>query len=76
MSIITFAIGFIIYFILGTITVYFLTDGEDRSYDNSFQGLFAILLWPYIMVYVLIYKSFQKLKQLFITLTNLKNKQK
>jgi|LauGreDrversion4_2_1035121.scaffolds.fasta_scaffold620846_2 hypothetical protein len=72
MSIITYAIGFIIYFIMGMVTVYFISADVDRAYDNPAQGLFAILLWPLL----LIYKSFQKLKQIFIKLTNLKNKQR
>lgn len=72
MSIITYAIGFIIYFIMGMVIVYFISGDEDRAYDNPAQGLSAILLWPLL----LIYKSFRKFKQYSIKLTNLKNKQK
>lgn len=72
MSIIIYALGFILYFLSGLVIVYYISDGEDRAFDNPLQGLSAILLWPFL----LIYKSFKKLKQIFIKLTNLKLKQK
>lgn len=72
MSIIIYILGFMLYFLSGLVIVYFVSDGEDRAYDNPLQGLSAILLWPLL----LIYKSFKKLKQYYIKLTNLKNNQK
>ena len=52
---------FIAYFVLGMIITYFISGNNDREYDNSFQGLFAILLWPL----VLIYKFYKQVKQFF-----------
>jgi hypothetical protein len=71
-QIVFYTLGFILYFLSGAIVIYYITEGKDRAYDNPFQGLTAILLWPIL----LIYKSYSKFKHLFIKLTNLKNKTK
>jgi hypothetical protein len=52
---------FIIYFLIGMVITYFISNDNDREYDNAFQGLFAILLWPLI----LIYKFYKQVKQFF-----------
>lgn len=72
MEIILSSIAFISYFMIGTVVIYYLSNDDDRSYNNAFAGLMAILLWPLL----LIYKIYLKSKQLFITLTNTKNKTK
>ena len=72
MQVVFYTLGFILYFLSGAIIIYYISEGEDRAYDNPAQGLAAILLWPLL----LIYKTYSKFKQFFITLTNLKNKTK
>ena len=59
MSIILGFGSFIIYFLLGVIIIYLISGDNDREYSNPIQGLFAILLWPL----VLIYKFYKQLKQ-------------
>jgi hypothetical protein len=52
---------FVIYFLIGMLITYLISGNNDREYSNPVQGLFAILLWPLI----LIYKFYKQVKQFF-----------